>query len=250
MLIYLCFKPGLKYIQSHSFYLLAGGLALLAQLRFTKDPSLMSPGGLNSTCVFFGESEKSSCLCSTAFWLTLWELRCARMKSDKSQRHRSNGKSTQQTHKWHWVGTGWSGLFQVSYELHRSTLPCRCIWDGTSGAEVWNCLGCCRCSYLESKYGHMETESSHYTQIKSTLPTEKQDSLMLSFCSAGKLVAYLWTMRSSLQVELHQCCRSGWQTPPLSPLLPGRQLWWWSEENLQGQNEHDWVRNTQRELCF
>lgn len=207
---------------------------MLAQLRFTKDPSLMSPGGLNSTCVFFGESEKSSCLCSTAFWLKLWELQCARMKSDKSQRHRSNGKSTQQTHRWHWVETGWSGLFQVSYELRRSTLPCRCIWDGTSGAEVWNCLGCCHCSYLERKYGHTETESSHYTQIKSTLHTENLDSLMLSFCSAGKLVPYLWTTRSSLQVELHQCCRSGWQTPPPSPLLLGRQLWRWSGENLQG----------------
>lgn len=61
----------LNVFESHCSYLLAGGLAPLAQLRFTYDPSLMSPGGLTRTCVFFGESEKSIYLCSTAFWLTL-----------------------------------------------------------------------------------------------------------------------------------------------------------------------------------
>lgn len=42
---------------TYSSYLLAGGLAWLTQLRFTEEPSLMSPGGLTSTRVFFGESE-------------------------------------------------------------------------------------------------------------------------------------------------------------------------------------------------
>lgn len=225
---------------------------MLAQLRFTKDPSLMSPGGLNSTCVFFGESEKSSCLCSTAFWLTLWELQCTRMKSNKSQRHRSNGKSTQQTHKWHWVETGWSGLFQVSYELRRSTLPCRCIWDGTSGAEAWNCLGCCHCSYLERKYGHMETESSHYTQIKSTLHTENLDSLMLSFCSKTNTLPLNHAKLSAggaasvLQVRVTE--------PPSVTSPAGKtvmEVKW--GESAGEQNEHDWVEikhKTQRELCF
>lgn len=30
------------------------------QLRFTYNPSLMSPGGITRTCVFFGESERST----------------------------------------------------------------------------------------------------------------------------------------------------------------------------------------------
>lgn len=42
----------------NSSYLLAGGLALLTQLRFTYQPSLISPGGLTHTRVFFGESKQ------------------------------------------------------------------------------------------------------------------------------------------------------------------------------------------------
>lgn len=45
---------------TYSSYLLAGGLAWLTQLRFTEEPSLMSPGGLTSTRVFFGESEHTN----------------------------------------------------------------------------------------------------------------------------------------------------------------------------------------------
>lgn len=41
-----------------SSYLLAGGWAWLTQLRFTYEPSLMSPGGLTTTRVDFGESKQ------------------------------------------------------------------------------------------------------------------------------------------------------------------------------------------------
>lgn len=40
-------------------YLLAGGFAWLTQLRFANEPSLISPRGLTSTRVFFGESKEA-----------------------------------------------------------------------------------------------------------------------------------------------------------------------------------------------
>lgn len=40
-------------------YLLAGGFAWLTQLRFANEPSLISPWGLTSTWVFFGESKEA-----------------------------------------------------------------------------------------------------------------------------------------------------------------------------------------------
>lgn len=46
--------------EKFSLYLLAGGWAWLTQLRFTYDPSLMSPGGVTSTRVFFGESKQAN----------------------------------------------------------------------------------------------------------------------------------------------------------------------------------------------
>lgn len=55
-------KPVLLIItpEQYSSHLLAGGLAWLTQLRFTYEPSLMSPGGLTSTRVFFGESKQAN----------------------------------------------------------------------------------------------------------------------------------------------------------------------------------------------